>query len=424
MGKTIVPLNDTKIKNSKPQEKEYSLADGEGLSLLIKPNGSKLWIFRYTSPTTLKRNRASFGKYPAVSLKDARDKRFEYQKLIENNIDPVEHTRAIKEEIKQQESKSNDTFQKILEAYYAYRVRSDGLKEITLLKDKGRVENHFVTILPKKENTSIHDITFNLIVDILKKLEKKNKYSTLTKVKSIIIRVYKYAYSQSIIDSAEIFGKLELYNFIKPPATKNSATLTAKDDIQKLYKDILAYNNSLITKYLLIFTIHTAQRQGSLITARWEDIDFTTKVWTIPKEYMKGTASKSKDHNVALSNIMVRYLKELQDLTGDNEYVFPNSQINKTRNKYPHISNNTVTNALRLMGYSKEQQTAHGFRAMFKTICKENQEEHNLNNEFVERVLAHKVEGAVESAYNRANNVEDMRKVVNWWSNWLEELKI
>ena len=130
-----------------------------------------------------------------------------------------------------------------------------------------------------------------------------------------------------------------------------------------------------------------------------------------------------KEHNLPLSDVTINFLKELYELTGDNVYLFPNSQTNKTRNKYPHISNNTVTKALRLMGYTNQEQTAHGFRAMFKTICKEYQESANLNNEFVERVLAHKTAGAVESAYNRAKNIEDMRKIVNWWSKWLTNLK-
>lgn len=130
-----------------------------------------------------------------------------------------------------------------------------------------------------------------------------------------------------------------------------------------------------------------------------------------------------KEHLLPLSDTLIKYLKELYNLTGDNDYLFPNSQIGSTRNKYPHISNNTVTKALRLMNYTSEQQTAHGFRAMFKTVCKEHQEEHNLINEFVEMILAHQTNGKVEEAYNRATNIADMRKVINWWSEYLDRLK-
>lgn len=263
-----------------------------------------------------------------------------------------------------------------------------------------------------------------MITKSLKALEKEDKLSTLTKVKGILIRVFKYAYAQNIINDVSIFGKLELYNFKKDTQTINSPTLTEKEDIKKLYESILSYEHSKVTKYLLLFTIHTAQRQQSIITAKWSDIDLNNKLWVIPKEYMKGTIKSKKPHHLPLSETTIKFLKELHSITGDNEYLFPNSQIKVTRNKYPHISNNTVTKALRVMAYSKEQQTAHGFRAMFKTVCKEHQEQHNLNNEFVERVLAHKIDGEVEGAYNRAKNIEDMRKIVNWWSEYLENLKV
>ena len=138
---------------------------------------------------------------------------------------------------------------------------------------------------------------------------------------------------------------------------------------------------------------------------------------------------KIDDHHLPLSDTTIKYLKELQKFTSDGVYLFPNSQTGSTRNKYPHVSNNTVTKALRIMEYTKEQQTAHGFRAMFKTVCKENQEKvkdkdnHKiLENEFIEKVLAHKVEGDVEASYNRSKSIEDMRKVVNWWSDYLEGL--
>jgi integrase len=129
---------------------------------------------------------------------------------------------------------------------------------------------------------------------------------------------------------------------------------------------------------------------------------------------MKG----KETHYLPLSNDIINYLKELYLITGTNEYLFPNQQY---KNKC--MSENTVNNAIRKMGFTNEQQTAHGMRAIFKTVCKENQEKYNLNNEFVEMVLAHKTAGKVENAYIRAKNIEDKRKIVNWWSEYLENLK-
>lgn len=423
MARVVTPLNDTKIKTSKPKDKEYLIPDGKGLSISIKPNGNKLWIFRYKSPTTLKRNRMSLGKYPNTTLKQARDKTTEYQNLISDGIDPVEYKKKIEDNIKQEQELKIFTIQKVLDDYYEHRAKTHRLKTTTVTKEKGRVQNHIINNLPKKDKTIITDVTYELLIKILKKLEDENKLETLRRIKAIIVNMLNYAYAENIIKDNLIIGRLQVYSFVTPTKARNNPTLTKKEDIKRFYNSILNYDKSLITKYLLLMSIHTAQRQGSIITARWQDISFDTKVWTIPKEYMKGTATATKDHHVPLSKYLIKYLEELRAYTGDSEYLFPNSQIRATRNKYPHISNNTTRNAIRLMGYTNEQQTAHGLRAMFKTVCKEHQEEHKLSNEFVERILAHKIGNDVENAYNRANNLEDMRKVIEWWGEFLEGLR-
>jgi integrase len=425
MANTTKPLQDTEIKNAKPKDKNYTLSDGYGLQLNIKVNGSKLWEFRFNSPITNKRRKTSLGTYPSVSLKNARDKRTNYLNLIHSGIDPIDHYQSIKEEQKKEESKIHDTIESIANKQIEKEQHNKQLKDKTVTKAKNRLKNHFYSHLPQKGNTLIHSITYNQIVKILELLEHEEKLDTLDRVKSQIIKIYQYAYSENIISDVTIYAKLELKGFkqYQEGQASNRATLTRKEDIQTFYNNILNYPYNLITKYLLLFSIHTAQRQGSIILTKWEHINFEEKLWTIPKENMKGRATKVKEHTIPLTDIVIKYLKELNAITGGNEYIFPNSQINKSRNKYPHISNNTANSAIRKMGYTKEQQTAHGLRAMFKTICKEHQETDNLNNEFVERTLAHKVDGDVEGAYNRAANIEDIRKVLDWWSSYLEKLK-
>ncbi|BFU76922.1 integrase domain-containing protein [Arcobacter sp. 15-2] len=417
MARTVTPLNNNKILNAKPKDKNYTLSDGQGLQLLIKPNGSKLWEFYYISHTTSKRRKTSFGTYPTVKLTNARTKRAEYQQLILNGIDPIDYFKGLKEQLKELEQNKSNTIEKVSNKFFELEQNNRRLKTETIILSKQRLENHFTNYLPKKEQTLITDISYTSTIKILEKLENVNKLETLARIKGIIIKIFKFAYTEDIIKDTEIFGKLELKTFKAKNEVRNNPTLTNEKDIQKIYNDILNYKN-IIVKYLLIFTIHTAQRQGSIIKTKWADIDFKNKIWIISKDNMK----MKKEHTLPLSDVMIKHLKEFKKLTGYGEYLFPNSQINATRNKYPHISNNTVTKALRVMGYTKEQQTAHGFRAMFKTVCKENQEEHNLKNEFVERVLAHKVDGTVEGAYNRSDSIEDMRIIVNWWSNYIVSL--
>ena len=419
MARTVIPLNNTKIKQAKQKDKAYTLSDGKGLQLLIKPNGSKLWEFYYISPITLKRRKTSFETYPKVKLVEARAKREDYQNLINQGIDPIDYYQEIKRIKKEKENNKKHTINNVIENFLMLEQNNRGLKEKTISLTRNRLKMHFVDYLQKKEKHLVSDITYKDIINILDKLEATNKLNTLSRVRQLLVKLFKYAYVEDIIKNTDLFAKLELKNYKRKKIVKNNPTLIKTKDIKKLYRDMLFYRNNLITRYLLIFTIHTAQRQGSIVTAKWCDIDIDNKIWSIPKENMKMGLS----HTIPISDILMSYIVELKEITGDNVYLFPNSQIKSTRNRYPHISTNTVTSALRFMGYTKEQQTAHGFRAMFKSVCKEHQESDNLKNEFVERILSHKTDGEVEAVYNRANNIEDMRIIVNWWSRFLDKVK-
>jgi integrase len=423
MARTTKALTDTTVKSAKAKEKAYTLSDGQGLQLLIKPNGTKLWEFRFNSPTILKRRKTSLGTYPTVSLSVARIERLKYLQMIQEGIDPIDFANQEKEKIKEEQEKEKYTIEFVIDRYYDVEQHNKQLKDDTVTLAKNRLTNHFLTHLPNGKLTPIIDIGYNETIKALESLETKGKLETLNRVKRIIINVFQFAYNEGYIQDIEFFTKLSLKRFKLNTKTKNNPTLTKEKDIKELYNKMLIYPKSLIVRNLLLFSIHTAQRQGSIITARWEHINFEAKEWFIPKENMKGNTTKAKEHTVPLTDSTIKILRELKKLSTSSEYVFPNSQMGSTRNKNPHTSNNTVTNALRVMEYTKEQQTAHGFRAMFKTVIKEHQEEHNLNNEFVEKVLSHKVEGEVEATYNRAKSIKDMRKVLDWWSNYLEGLK-
>ena len=170
------------------------------------------------------------------------------------------------------------------------------------------------------------------------------------------------------------------------------------------------YQGEITTKYALLLSIHTAQRQGSIISAKWEHIDFENRLWKIPAERMK----MKREHQLPLSNQVIEILKELKKHTGTEIYLFPNSQ-----HKNRHMSNNTVNNALRKMGYTKEQIVAHGFRAMFSTICNDNVSEHKISYEFIEKALAHQEKNEVREVYNRAKNLKEINKLMQWYSQYI-----
>ena len=413
-NKTINILKAEEIKALKFSNdgNKNSLNDGAGLRIVVKQDNTKIWKFIYTFQGI--RKDTSFGTFPKVSLAGARIKAKEFRELIENNIDPLENKKEQKQLQKETKKQKQHQINIIIDKYFEKQQHNKGLAESTVIKTKERLKNHFYLHLKEKEKTIIHNISFDDIVKALQILEDDKKLETLSRIKRVIVNVFKFAYTENIIKETEIFGKLELKTFKiqKKKDIRNNPALTNEEDIKKLYNSILTYDNKIV-KYALLLTIHTAQRQGSIITAKWSDIDFNTKLWIIPEENMKG----KETHYLPLSNDIINYLKELYLITGTNEYLFPNQQY---KNKC--MSENTVNNAIRKMGFTNEQQTAHGMRAIFKTVCKENQEKYNLNNEFVEMVLAHKTAGKVENAYIRAKNIEDKRKIVNWWSEYLEGL--
>jgi integrase len=396
--------------------KTFTFETGFNLSIIDSVNG--VWRYRFTFES--KRNDTDFGKYPSFSLKQARDKLKYFKEQIEKGINPILEKKEKKEIIKKEKELKKayevNTIYLISEKYLTTKQNHKNLKDITIDKARARLKEHFFNHLPKKEKTPIYEITLEHIVKALEIIQDDNKLETLSRLKMLIVGVYEYAYANEIIEDSNIFTKLKLKSFkiVHKANVKNHSTVTDEANITKLYNGMINYKYGFFTKYALLLSVHTAQRQGSIRSSKWSDIDFQKKLWTIPAEKMK----MKKEHIVPLSKVMIQYLKELYKITGTkSEYLFPNS-----RDLKKYMCENTVNLAIRKIGFTKEQQTAHGLRAMFKSVTKANQEKYKLSNEYVERILAHTVGSEVENVYLRVAPLEEMRTILNWWSNYLESL--
>ncbi len=410
-------LADTTIKNAKPKERDYTLNDGGGLIVYVKTNGTKQWVFRYTLEG--KRKKTTFGSYPKITLAEARLKMDEFLRLLAEGKDPIEHNRALNEQKRQDEAKHKDpktTIKHITDSYLELRRHNNGLQDITTSKAKRRLEIHVYKYLPQKQDTQINDLDYDLVVKILKKIENDERLETLGRVKNLIISVLKYAYSENLLDNAELVGKLEVKTFkaVRKDLVRNSPTITDPSDIKNLLLGIDDYSGEMYTKYALLLSIHTAQRQGSIISARWSDIDFSDKVWNIPARNMKMKIA----HTIPLSTQVMTILDELKMFSGDREYLFPNTQY-----KSRHMSENTVNSALRRLGYSKDELVAHGLRSTFSTICNQEITTHNIPFDVIEQALAHKDPNKIRATYNRADYKDDLAKLMQWWSDYLDEVK-
>ncbi|MCK9337753.1 MAG: tyrosine-type recombinase/integrase [Arcobacteraceae bacterium] len=410
-------LSATQVLNAKPKDKDYVLRDGNGLQLLVKSNGIKLWEYRYTFNGT--RKKTTFGKYDKAinTLSIAREKSLEFKKLLSQGINLVESRANEKKANKNNEYIQQFTISKVVNDYLEIKQHNKKLKDITITKALGRLNKHFYPFLPKQEKTNILDIDFDLIVSILSNIQTQGTLETLDRLKRLLIAVFKYAYTENIIKTTDIFGKLELKEFMRnlKEDVRNNPTITKADDIKRLLENTYNYPYSPLTKYAMLLSIHTAQRQGSIISAEWNEFNLDEKLWVIPASKMK----MKKEHILPLSSQVIEILQELKQLNNDfyqSEYLFPNTQFGK------HMSNNTVNQAIRRMGFSNTELTAHGLRAMFSTICNEYQKDHNFSSEIIERALAHEDKDKIRAIYNRATYIDELRKLMQWWSDYLTNI--
>lgn len=417
-------LTDTKIKNLKPKEIPYVESDGQGLQLLIKPTGTKLWEFRYTSPTQYdkngnkKRRKTSFGSYPETTLKIARDKRAEYLEILSIEIDPTDK----KNEDEQKKAKrENNNFKIIAEQWLEFEEQR--MTPRAFKRKKAIVVNDAYPYLQKKP---IDEISHQDIIKVLKeRLSKKIHASednenppdgieTTNKLYNHLNTIFKYAITIGLAEKNPFDNILK--ELIIPKAdTTHYAKITETDELKNLINDIYNYNGHYSTVNALKLGIHLPLRASNLTNLLWEYIDFEDRSLTIPRNLMKVKNKNLPNFKVPLSDEVIKILKTQYEYTSHQKYVFlsVNNQV---------LNSNTPNVALQRMGY-RNKQTLHGFRGIYRSLIDTYQNEHNISYEVKKRFLDHHESNKVELAYNhRADFFEQMRPLTKWWSSYLNNL--
>ena len=417
-------LTDTKIKNLKPQDKAYIESDGQGLQLLIKPTGTKLWEFRYTSPTQYdkdgnkKRRKTSFGSYPETTLKTARDKRAEYLEILSRGIDPTD--KKNEDELKKAK-KQNNNFKLIAEQWLEFEEQR--MTPRAFKRKKAIVVNDAYPYLQKKP---IDEITHQDIIKVLKeRLFKKihatedndnppDGIETTNKLYNHLNTIFKYAITIGLAEKNPFDNILR--ELIIPKAdTTHYAKITEEDELKNLVNDIYNYNGHYSTINALKLGIHLPLRASNLTNLLWEYINFEDRSVTIPRNLMKVKNKNLPNFKVPLSDEVIKILKEQYEYTAHQKYVFL-SVNNKV------LNTNTPNVALQRMGY-RNKQTLHGFRGIYRSLIDTHQKEHNISYDVKKRFLDHHDSNKVELAYNhRADFFEQMRPLVKWWSDYLIKL--
>jgi len=415
MARRTLPLTDTEIKKAKQKDKGYKLFDGDGLFLFVNNAGGKLWRLKYISPTSKKEKTYSIGKYPDITLATARSERERLRQLIKSGIDPSQEKQENKKIRITQEIDKTDTFSKIAEDFLAHKTKiTDDYKDM----QRRRLERH---IYPSLKNVPIKSIVRADIIELIRLIEANGTLEMASRVFSLCNEIFRYAAANDKIPY-NILQDIDKKSVFKQPDEKHYPVILDEQEIKILLDVIDDYKGDISTKYALRLLPHLASRPGNIRVAEWKEIDFENSEWIIPGEKMKikvkykGT-NELQPHIVPLSKHSMKIIKELKKFTGDGPYLFP-STLHKDR----PMSDNTLSSAMKRLGY-KDKMNPHSFRAMFSTILHGKIEEHGFHSDIIERQLAHKERNKVKAAYNHAEYLPQRKKMMQWWSNYLDKVK-
>ena len=401
MPKQIITLSDKAVGNAKPKEADYKLSDGGGLYLLVTTTGGKLWRLKYRIAG--KEKLLSFGAYPAVSLADARKKRDDAKQSIAKGIDPGAVKKEEKQTEKAEEIKAALTFKTVALEWYGKNTPNWGKRHTEDILNK--LERDVFSALG---DTPISDIKPSHVLACVKSIEKRGAVETAHRTRQIIEQICGYALASEYTDiNAAALTKGALG---KVPKSTPHPAITDPKELVHLLRAIDTYSGSCVVRYALIFGALTAVRPGELRHAEWNEIDFETATWNIPGEKMK----MELPHIVPLSRQAVALLKVLQQITGTGRYLFPNG-----RSTDKPLSENGTRQALISLDY-QDRHSGHGWRATFRTILDEVLGE---RPDFIEHQLAHAVKDPNGRAYNRTSHLEERRRMMQKWADYLDGLK-
>lgn len=391
-------LTDAKIRRLMPREKPFKTADFSGLYILTNPNGSKLWRLKYRIAG--KERLLALGAYPAISLIQAREAREEARRQIAQGCDPNEEKRD--RQLKAKES-NECTFSKVAEKYII-KITKEGRADTTLVKIDWLM-NMAIADLGSKP---IAEITSPMVLQVLRKVENKGNYETARRLRSTIGAVFRYAIANGLAENEPTFA---LRDALISPKVKPRAAITDKKALGGLMRAIDGFDGQITTKIALELLAIVVTRPGEVRHACWKEFDLDSAIWTVPPERMK----MRKPHKVPLPDRALVLLEELKGFTGWGELLFPS-----IRSAHRPMSENTLNAALRRMGYSGDEMTAHGFRATFSTISNESG---LWNPDAIERALAHVEANEVRRAYARGEHWDERVIIADWWSKLLINLR-
>ncbi|HHT1297388.1 TPA: integrase domain-containing protein [Enterobacter hormaechei] len=390
MARTTRPLTNTEVLRAKALEKDLTLHDGDGLFLIVKTSGKKLWRFRYQRPATKQRTMIGLGAFPALSLAEARGLRADYLALLANGIDPQIQAEVAEE---QQQIALDSIFSTVATNWFQLKSKSvtpDYAKDIWRSLEKD--------IFPAIGETPVQQIKARTLVEALEPIKARGALETVRRLVQRINEIMIYAVNTGLIDAnpASDVGMA-----FEKPKKQNMPTLRP-EELPKLMRSLVMSNLSVSTRCLIEWQLLTLVRPSEASGARWAEIDLDAKLWTIPAGRMKA----KREHIVPLSPQALKILEVMKPISAHREHVFPS----RNDPKRP-MNSQTANAALKRIGYGGKL-VAHGLRSIASTALNEQE----FNSDVIEAALAHIEKNEVRRAYNRSTYLEARRNIMNWWA--------
>jgi integrase len=404
-------LTYTAIKGAKPAQKPYKLFDGRGLYMLVNPDGSRWWRYKYRYGG--KEKLLALGTYPDTGLKKARDRHDSARHQLADGIDPCAAKQA--EKLKRADREAG-SFEAVALEWHA--KQSGAWSADYADKELRQLRNH---VLPRIGSKPFRELNSRDLLDVLQRIEANGRLETAHRIRRSLGAICRYAVATH---RADMDASAALRGALAPVPANHFASITDPKKVGELIRAIRGYVGAPATRYALQLAPLLFVRPGELRAARWDEFTFDLAEpaprkkpehpdpqWRIPSERMK----MGEQHIVPLSTQAVTALRALHAVTGPQGFLFPS-----VRSKSRCMSENTVNAALRGMGYRKDEMTGHGFRHMASTLL----HERGYKSEWIERQLAHGDRNSVRARYNFAEYLPERRRMMQEWADYLDGLRL
>lgn len=396
-GDTVMALSDAKCRNAKPRSRPYKLSDGGGLYLFVPVSGSRLWRFDYRFHG--KRQTMPLGGYPEMTLAEAREAHTGARKQLGDDLNPMEERRVAK----RIRSVARATTFGLIADELLEKLEREKKAPVTIWKRRWLLKDLAVDLADRP----IAAITPAEVLAVLRTVEARGHLETARRLRAAIGQVMRLAVATN---RAQMDPTPALRGAIAAPKTTHRAAIVDKVGAGKLMVAVVGYDRPTVRLAMMIMA-YCVPRPGECRLARWDEIDFEDRIWTIPATRTK----MRREHKIPLSRQALEAFRELYGLTGAlGALCFPGQ-----RGKDRPISENTVCAALRTMGFGKDEMSAHGFRALASSLLHERSD---FSSTSIERALGHQDANAVRRAYARGEHWDDRVQLMQWWADYLDQL--